>query len=377
MRILFFAHETNLAGGATRSLLNLLDGLKIYDAQPHVVVPAPGDLVNELEKRGIPVATVPFTGWVSKRTQIPVKFVKNVLLLKQLRKLISRWRIEIIYTNVAGISLGSLLAKMSQLPHIWHLRELRGIGHDLIPDCGNVLNQYLIKQSRVRITNSEAVKHYFFGTDVPSKTFVVYNGVATEERMRELLRNHDKKENCGTFDFVMLGGIRPHKRQADAVEAFAAIAGSFSEARLRIAGPVDVNAYEKKCRDLVKKHHLEEKVSFLGYLSDPFPILNASHAFLMCAEHEAMGRVTAEAMAACLPVIALNSGGTPELVRHEYSGLLYQGGAEELEACMRRFLENPDWAGGLGLNGGKIARERFTIENYSKQIFEILESITF
>jgi len=40
----------------------------------------------------------------------------------------------------------------------------------------------------------------------------------------------------------------------------------------------------------------------------------------MCSRHEAMGRVTVEAMSACLPVIGFDNGGTAELIEHERSG---------------------------------------------------------
>ena len=39
-----------------------------------------------------------------------------------------------------------------------------------------------------------------------------------------------------------------------------------------------------------------------------------SDVVVMCSEHEAMGRVTAEAMAFAKPVIGYNSGATPELI---------------------------------------------------------------
>lgn len=63
----------------------------------------------------------------------------------------------------------------------------------------------------------------------------------------------------------------------------------------------------------------------------------------MCFRYEAMGRVTAEAMAAALPVIGYNSGGTPELIENEVTGLLYEGGYKELAQCMARFADRHEW----------------------------------
>ena len=80
-------------------------------------------------------------------------------------------------------------------------------------------------------------------------------------------------------------------------------------------------------------------------------------------------------MSACRPVIGLNSDGTAELVEHEYTGLLYDGGFEALAACMRRFIENPSWARELGENGWHVARTKYTREFYTQQVYEVLKSV--
>jgi glycosyltransferase involved in cell wall biosynthesis len=94
----------------------------------------------------------------------------------------------------------------------------------------------------------------------------------------------------------------------------------------------------------------------------------------MCSVSEAMGRVTAEAMAACRPVIGHDRGGTSELIRHEQTGLLYSGGDEALAASMRRFLEQPDRVRRMGEEAWRDARERFTIELYAERVANVLRA---
>jgi hypothetical protein len=81
-----------------------------------------------------------------------------------------------------------------------------------------------------------------------------------------------------------------------------------------------------------------------------------------------MGRVTAEAMAASRPVIGHAAGGTPELIQHGQTGLLYSGGVDALAASMRRLLEQPAWGRQLGEAAWRDARERFTIERYAESV---------
>jgi glycosyltransferase involved in cell wall biosynthesis len=85
-----------------------------------------------------------------------------------------------------------------------------------------------------------------------------------------------------------------------------------------------------------------------------------------------MGRVTAEAMATARPVIGYDSDGTAELIEDGHNGLLYDGSIEDLAGCMVRFLNNPNWAQELGLNGWEKANKEFTNEVYARQINNVL-----
>ncbi len=88
-----------------------------------------------------------------------------------------------------------------------------------------------------------------------------------------------------------------------------------------------------------------------------------------------MGRTTAEAMAAGLPVIGYDGGGTPEVISDGETGLLYRGGAAELAAAMGRLVAAPQWAAQLGEKGWVGARERFTVERYAAEVYKVLWAI--
>ena len=104
-------------------------------------------------------------------------------------------------------------------------------------------------------------------------------------------------------------------------------------------------------------------------------MLLQADAALMCSSNEAMGRVTAEAMSACLPVIGYDHAGTAELIEHETHGLLYRGGPAELAAAMRRLVERRDLAREWGLAGWKLARGSFSTERYASRIHTVLRSV--
>ena len=98
-------------------------------------------------------------------------------------------------------------------------------------------------------------------------------------------------------------------------------------------------------------------------------------AVLMCSRNEAWGRVVAEAMATCRPVIGHDKGGVSELILNNRTGLLYTNGFEELADCMSAFVANPTWAKSLGENVWHVAREEYTIEKYASRIYDVLLSV--
>src|SRR5206468_6899835 len=135
--------------------------------------------------------------------------------------------------------------------------------------------------------------------------------------------------------FALVGKIRPSKGQESAIRALALVAERFPGTRLILVGGGDIADVER-CEAVASQLGIRDHVEFRGYIANPWPVYLEADAVLMCSINEAMGRVTAEAMAACRPVIGLGRAGTVELVEHERTGLLYRGGPEALAASMVR-----------------------------------------
>jgi L-malate glycosyltransferase len=64
------------------------------------------------------------------------------------------------------------------------------------------------------------------------------------------------------------------------------------------------------------------KIIFTGKVRDTAPILQISDLFLLPSETESFGLAALEAMAEGVPVISSNTGGIPEVNKHEFSGYL-------------------------------------------------------
>jgi glycosyltransferase involved in cell wall biosynthesis len=80
-------------------------------------------------------------------------------------------------------------------------------------------------------------------------------------------------------------------------------------------------------------------------------------------------------MPAGKPVIGARSGGTPEIVRDETDGLLYEPcNPPDLARKIRFLCEHPEAAARMGASGRERAQSEFSLERYGDRMAAILQS---
>ncbi len=391
MRIAFITHYDQLYG-ANRSLLDLIAGLSAHGVLSHVIAPQHGPLTEALRARAIPYGVAPIQKWMLSYRPDPVdsplqllrrgyyqvlaggRLARNLACLPALTKRLRDWEIDVVYTNSLVTPAGMLLAGAARRPHVWHIREYDSPDFPLHADWGGRFSRRLAQGTATAlIANSRATLAANFGPTAPAKAHVIYNGVLPLAEF-DRLRVGGTSSSARPFTFALIGLLHPGKGQAEAIHALALLTEEHPHVRLVLAGSGN-QAYVQELRQLVTELGVAERVAFLGYVADPFAVYEQADAALTCSRHEGMGRTTAEAMAAGLPVIGYDGGGTPEVIDDGQTGLLYRGGAAELAQAMSRFVAAPEWAAQLGENGWAVARERFSIERYAQEIFEVLQKL--
>nr|WP_272592118.1 glycosyltransferase family 4 protein [Salinibacter ruber] len=368
---MFITHYTGLYG-ANRSLLGLIDGIKNHGVKPYVLAPEEGAITEALSDRGITYYTSPFKNWVAQdRLKAPARLGMNLIMLPSLVLKVLQWNVDLIHTNSSVTPIGALLAEVLSLPHVWHVREFGEADYNLKYDWGETLFQTFMSRAEATIAVSEAVRCGVL-SHVDSPCQVVYNGVISTERLGQLKQENDLRTRRDTsYTFAIVGVISPSKGQEQALRAFHQLSRENKDVHLLIAGDGG-SEYVESLHELCHSLDLNQLVSFLGYVSDPFEVYLRADAVLMCSPHEAMGRVTAEAMATGRPVIGYDNAGTSELIDDERNGLLYDGTTDDLARCMHRLMNNPDWGYRLGEHGEKKAAQKFTNEVYAKKVYEVM-----
>jgi glycosyltransferase involved in cell wall biosynthesis len=109
-------------------------------------------------------------------------------------------------------------------------------------------------------------------------------------------------------------------------------------------------------------------VIFTGFSEAPGPYLAAMDLFLLSSDTEGTSITLLEAMSLGLPVVATATGGTPEIVDHDVTGLLTPiGDADAFATGIETLLQNPDWLKAKGEACLVRFQKNYSIESMAGQ----------
>ena len=132
--------------------------------------------------------------------------------------------------------------------------------------------------------------------------------------------------------------------------------------------------------DLVAEAAGDDRIVFHGAIPHAETIAlyrRASVMVLPSVWNEPSPLPTYEAAACGLPIVSTRSGGIPEIVEHERTGILVtRGDAEALAQAIGQVIDDPALARAMGEAGRQRMLERFTWEASSQRLADLLESVS-
>lgn len=377
MKILFLSHYGAMLG-ANRSLLSLVMGVKAKGVEVLVYCPKEGPFAERLREENIPVEIVSYKNWANTYLLpgfwlLPLRFFQNKRQLPTLAEKVKSFQPDIIHTNSSALGIGAQLAEKLQVPHVWHIREFGRLDYNLrfFPSI-NSLHNSLAKATKIIAISEVIKKEVIGGKNLPVE--LVFNGVAPATHFQNFTPNYERYKKNETITFLLIGMLHPNKGQLMGLQGFNRIAIKYPQARLLIVG-AGRRLYERKLKHFCKSNNIESQVHFAGYIPKPKEAYLQSDVVLMCSKNEAMGRVTAEAMAYGKPVIGYKGGATPELVEHGHDGFLFSEDDKGLAKYMQHFLDKPEELRRMGENSFASAKEKYTIDRYVDKMYDIFAEI--
>ena len=379
MRIGLISHKAEL-GGAELCLLETIDALRVSGHDCYVILPAQGDIEQELHKREISYRIIPYRLWVSTNRSLPKKiarFLINRFAASKVANQLEKWNCDLLITNTMTIITGALAAHQAGIPHIWHIHEFGYEDHGYRFDWGESRSYaFMNKYTERFIVNSEATYQKYVRHLPEDKIDLIYLAVREKNPNLNELPESLRKIYSGKADLncIMVGSLHARKRQEHAIEAIHLLKEKGFKVELALVGSQE-NEYAHLMQNLANKYHLDQNIHFIETVKNPFPLIKQADVFLMCSRSEAFGRATVEAMRLGIPVIGADSGGTSELIRPNFNGLLYNSTIEDLAKKMLYLINNREEIKKLGQNAAEWSKEMFTEDKYRKKLLDTLDKI--
>lgn len=236
---------------------------------------------------------------------------------------------------------------------------------------------------------SRGVEEFWFGdsqvfdpanVNKSRKHYTVYNAIDTKA-IAQVINTSDKTKIKREMNIEgrpvigIVGRLAEQKGHSILLDAMLQIVKEIPDVMLIVTG--DGPARQ---RLIEKTASLQLDKNILWFGAQPqnkvFELYAIMDVFVMPSLYEGFGLTAAEAMAAGLPVVGTKIEGLSEVVEVGVTGVLVPAGdSDALSEAILKFLKNPEKAKTYGKNGRLRAVRLFSLNNFSKSMQGIYQSI--
>ncbi len=302
----------------------------------------------------------------------------------RMRKLIAARGIETVWFGAAApLGLLARRARQAGVTHVVASTHGHEVGWSMLPVARAALRRigqdsdvitYISRYTRDRFASAfgpaTALEHVPPGVD--AERFRPDAAARADLRTRYRLGERPV--------IVCLSRLVPRKGQDMLIRALPAIRSRVDGVALVIVGG---GPYLRALRGLARGVGVDEHVTFTeGVASAELPAHYAmADVFAMpCRTRgagldvEGLGIVYLEASATGVPVVAGRSGGAPETVQHDRTGLVVDGrSTDQIANAVSRILSDPDRAARMGAAGRRWVLDRWRWQTHVARLAELLQ----
>ena len=196
----------------------------------------------------------------------------------------------------------------------------------------------------------------------PGPTAVEFKASPAAEALRERL---SLPRGAGPL-VVVVSNLRRMKGHTDLVAALVHVRERWPAARLLLAGRDESRGRVERA---AVRLGLGPNVQFLGFVSDPLPLMRLSDVFCLPSHWEGCPTALIEAMSVGCTIVATRAGGIPELVRDGREALLVPPrDPARLSSALLEVLEDGALASRLAAAAQQRARRHFSLETMVRRL---------
>jgi colanic acid/amylovoran biosynthesis glycosyltransferase len=291
---------------------------------------------------------------------------ETLRLITCCRSVIEQFKPDLVHSHgvtVLTVPLAISTARLS-IPLLWHL-------HGGLPrDSPSVLLK-LLKDAPYLLTPSYFVRNEIVhAVGQVSKISVLENGIDIDDCDACLEKTHGERRNI-----LMVGRLEKEKGFDLGLRAVAPLLIPHGRTLQILGTGPELPYLEELAVSLGVRNHVE----FTGVLPHSECLAYMARAFALIVpsiQIEGFGLVAAEAGALGTPVIAFQTGGLPEVVVEELTGMIVEtGDIFSLRKVVESYLKHPEVAALHGKNAQVHVRNRFNISDYVVSLLKIYQDL--
>lgn len=298
---------------------------------------------------------------------------KDLMLPFRLARLFRATRTDVVHTrNAEAFFYGFLGAKIAGIPAVIHSEHGRTFTDGKL--------RYLLQRMASTRVNAifsvteqlkrDLVKHI----GIPAERIrVLYNGVDLKKFSAARQGDLRRQLGLGNNDLIVgsVGRLVPVKNYALLLNAVHKLRAEHVHVVLVGDGPE-----RAALEELARSVGMATRVHCLGHRNDVAELVPQMDIFVLPSLSEGMSNTLLEAMAAGVPVIASQVGGSPEIVRNEKEGLLFcSDDVAELQIKLQRLVGNPSLRIQLGDAGRHRVLRDFSMDAMLSRYEDLYQSV--
>jgi glycosyltransferase involved in cell wall biosynthesis len=208
---------------------------------------------------------------------------------------------------------------------------------------------------------------------------VVYNGIDLNRYAPDDTRARAARHELGLDERLpgigLFGQYLPYKGHATLIEAAPLILEKVPGAHFFFVGALENPPYEVSLRAQLAKAGLTDRFTFTGWRADVHDVMRAMDVIVVATlTPEPAALTLMEAMASGRPVVATQTGGTPEIVVDGETGFLFPpADAAALAERVLTLLSDRTIAADMGRRGRRRMEATFGVERHGHQIGLVYE----
>lgn len=189
---------------------------------------------------------------------------------------------------------------------------------------------------------------------------------------------NEMRLNDSDFVIGVVGDVLARKGQVYLFRAMAEILESVPNCKLVLVGRFKrTEKYIQRLRRIQKYSPMVNRVKWLGLRDNVQDFMGAFDVCVVPSVSEPLGLVALEALATGTPVVASRTGGLPEIVQHEKSGLLVKPKhPRELASAIIKLAHDESSRQAMGERGRSFVRENFQPDVLARQVISVYQELT-